>query len=202
MKNRKIVITGASIGIGKAIAKKFYNDAFILNQNACSSPYLIIWIGNEEETNKSKLLFWKEILQIVLKKNPIEGSEIMEKFRHLCKTSIEFDQDLDIDWNNNMIYRLNVKKLSNDIYKFKFRSGFFFEHTTNDINNIWEIINEKYQTITYLGINPDKIFNSLNKKNVLGIDRIVPIGKALSIGHIWDGFDIISSLSRKVSIEK
>ncbi len=186
----------------KIVAKKFYNDAFILNQNACSSPYLIVWIGSEENTKKSQLLFWREIFEIVIKTNPIEGSEIMEKFRHLCKTSIEFDQDLDIDWNNNMIYRLNLKKLSKDIYKFKFRSGFFFEHTTNDIDNIWEIINEKYQTITYLGINPDKIFNSLNKKNVLGIDRIVPIGKALSIGHIWDGFDIISSLSRKVSIEK
>lgn len=186
----------------KAVANKFYNDAFILNQNACSSPYLIIWIGNDEDTNKSKLLFWKELIQIIIKKNPIEGSEIMEKFRHLCKTSIEFDQDIDIDWKNNMIYRINIKKLSNDIYKFKFRSGFFFEHTTKDINNIWEIINEKYQTITYLGIDPEKIFNSLNKKNVLGIDRIVPIGQALSIGHIWDGFDIIDSLSRKISIEK
>ena len=126
----------------------------------------------------------------------------MEKFRHLCRTSIEFKQDVKVNWENNMVYRLNLNHLSDDIYKFKFRSGFFFEYSTNDIHNIWENIDEKYQTITYLGIDPELIFNSLNKKNVLGIDRIVPIGKALNIGHIWDGVDIINTLSRKISIEK
>ena len=126
----------------------------------------------------------------------------MEKFRHLCKTSIDYHHELNINWENNMIYRLNLKKMSNDFYKFKFRSGFFFEYSTNNINEIWEVVNDKYQTITYYGINPETIFNSLKNANVLGVDRIVPIGQALDIGHIWDGFDIIRSLSRCISIKE
>ena len=34
-----------------------------------------------------------------------------------------------------------------------------------------------------------------------GIDRIVPVGRAMDIGIIWDGYDIISMLSRIVQAE-
>ncbi len=184
------------------LVNKFYNDAFYLNQNACSSPFLIIWEGDSKNCNKAKSSFWSFVNKKINQKLVLEDSEIMEKFRHLCKTSIDYHHELNINWENNMIYRLNLKKMSDDFYKFKFRSGFFFEYSTNNINEIWEVINEKYQTITYYGIKPETIFNSLKKANVLGVDRIVPIGQALEIGHIWDGFDIIRTLSRCISVKE
>jgi hypothetical protein len=33
-----------------------------------------------------------------------------------------------------------------------------------------------------------------------GIDRIVPMGSAMDIGLIWDGYDLINVLSRVVSV--
>ena len=44
-----------------------------------------------------------------------------------------------------------------------------------------------------------KLTNFISKNNLHGIDRMVPFGRAFDMGHIWDGFDIISSLSRKIS---
>ncbi len=38
------------------------------------------------------------------------------------------------------------------------------------------------------------------KNNLIGIDRIVPIGNALDIDFNWDGYDLIRSLSRLVVI--
>ena len=37
--------------------------------------------------------------------------------------------------------------------------------------------------------------------NLLGIDRIVPMGSALNIDIMWDGYDVIRSLSRIVTVE-
>ena len=37
--------------------------------------------------------------------------------------------------------------------------------------------------------------------NLLGIDRFVPIGKALGIDIVWDGYEVVKSLSRVVSLE-
>ena len=41
----------------------------------------------------------------------------------------------------------------------------------------------------------------MTNNNLLGIDRIVPIGEALNIEIIWDGYDVIRSLSRIISLE-
>ena len=32
-----------------ALIKKFYNDTYLFDQNACTSPHLIIWIGKEKK---------------------------------------------------------------------------------------------------------------------------------------------------------
>ena len=32
----------------------------------------------------------------------------------------------------------------------------------------------------------------------MGVDRVVPIGRAFDMGPFWDGFDIIQSLSRRI----
>ena len=45
------------------------------------------------------------------------------------------------------------------------------------------------------------IENFLNNSNLLGVDRIVPIGKGLEIDTVWDGYDTINSLSRIINLE-
>ena len=44
--------------------KDFYNDTFIVDQNACSSPSFVFWVGKK---NKNIELFWDN-LQILVKK--------------------------------------------------------------------------------------------------------------------------------------
>ena len=43
--------------------------------------------------------------------------------------------------------------------------------------------------------------NFINKNNFKGVDRIVPIGQSLDMGLIWDGYDLIRTLSRVVEIK-
>ena len=80
------------------------------------------------------------------------------------------------------------------------RHGFFFETTDNDSSQLLSIINEKYQTLTYFGVDPRSILSLVLESGVTGIDRIVPVGQALDIGAIWDGYDVIRTLSRVISI--
>ena len=62
-------------------------------------------------------------------------------------------------------------------------------------------IDDRFQTLTYYGMNIELLRNFVLKNNLVGIDRIVPIGKALDMGHIWDGVDLIKTLSRIVTID-
>ena len=42
------------------------------------------------------------------------------------------------------------------------------------------------------------INNTMNNFN--GIDRVVPIGQALNINLVWDGYDLTTKLSREIEI--
>ena len=57
-----------------------------------------------------------------------------------------------------------------------------------------------FQTLTYFGVNKSYLTDFVVRNRLLGIDNITPIGSALDIGVIWDGYDIIRSLSRTISV--
>ena len=63
------------------------------------------------------------------------------------------------------------------------------------------IVNPKFQTLTYFGLDKYKLLNFVIDKNLIGVDRIVPFGSAFNIGLIWDGYDLYHSLSRKINYE-
>ena len=79
--------------------------------------------------------------------------------------------------------------------------GTFFEHEVKDLNKIAKIINNKYQTVTYFGVEKTLIKNFVIKNRLKGIDRIVPIGQSLDISLLWDGRDVISTLTRGLKIQ-
>ena len=65
---------------------------------------------------------------------------------------------------------------------------------------MYSVVTDKYQTITYFGINPEELQQNIIENKLRGIDRIVPIGKAMDIGVIWDGHDLLRELSREISV--
>ena len=50
------------------------------------------------------------------------------------------------------------------------------------------------RTVSYFGFTKDQLKYFLLNNNLLGIDRVVPIGKALEIDIIWDGYETIKSI--------
>ena len=76
--------------------------------------------------------------------------------------------------------------------------GTFIEIEIKNLNELKNIITKKFQTITYFGFDTKNIEKFILNNAVTGIDRIVPIGRAFDIGPIWDGYDIVYSLSRIV----
>ena len=101
----------------------------------------------------------------------------------------------------NLIYTLNLKSLTSDMDNFRGKGGFFYEFNTSKMNDVAKIINKKYQTLTYFGFNKNFFRDFLFDNSLKGIDRIVPIGKALDIGFIWDGYDLNKFLTRIIDIK-
>ncbi len=180
------------------VIELFYNDTFFMDQNACSSPHIVFWIG-EKDNYKIKNYFWEALAKYVNDKYSLDYNIANEKYNRLCKLAIELNNQIKYRNYNNNIYRISLNNLPKNIDKYKGNSGYFFEYNISTLNDISHIINTKYQTITYFGISKSLLLDFVKSNKLSGVDRIVPIGQALDIGLLWDGYDIIKTLSRIIS---
>jgi hypothetical protein len=80
-------------------------------------------------------------------------------------------------------------------------SGFFIEYTLqSSIEELLPILTDKFQTLSYYGLDPVTIKNQLSNLKPKGVDRIVPLGRTMEFDLFWDGYDLIGELSRDITI--
>ncbi len=180
-----------------AIAQAFYNDTYFSDQNACTSPHLIVWLG--EKKKEAKELFWNKAHSYANARYELAPVQAVGKLTALCKFSANrkavFDHGRD-----NLIYRIAVDQIDEGLMDYRYNSGFFFEFDAESLKEIAPIAGERCQTLTYYGIKVEKFKELLGDVKILGIDRIVPMGKSMEFSLIWDGHDLIREMSKRIEI--
>ncbi|EHL15653.1 hypothetical protein HMPREF9630_02051 [Peptoanaerobacter stomatis] len=182
----------------KRLSENFYNDTYLIDQNACSSPHLIVWkndVENYELLKKSKDIFWKFVYNTV-KKWEIEDVYASEKYTLACEYATIYEEIDKLERYDNYIYILNLNSIKNSTIKIKGKLGLFSQISIDSYDEIAPLLKKETQTITYYGIVSGEIVDFIKKIGTKGVDRIVPFGKSLELDLIWDGYDIINMLSR------
>ena len=178
----------------KNIVNRFYNDSYTMDQKGCSSPQALIWIGKNKKKIKNK--FFNILSEIADTKYDNDLAVTNNKISSLSLTAIKSEINFTSSHKNFNLIRIKLKKISKQIEKIHPHFGTFVEININNLNELNKIISKKLQTITFYGVDKKKISALVFKYGILGVDRIVPIGRALDMGIEWDGYDLIAALSR------
>ena len=99
-----------------------------------------------------------------------------------------------------LLTRIQVDCLSPILMDYRFNSGFFYEYDAESLTDLLPIATIKSQTVTYYGLNREEIVKFINEDHPQGVDRFVPLGKSMDFTLVWDGYDLITTLSRIVNI--
>jgi hypothetical protein len=181
----------------KQVALDFYNDTYIFDQNACSSPRLVYWVGSPEIIAKAKEIFWNMEQDLLVEKNyRIESATAVDKYTVSCRAALDYDGAEITKVPNNLISRIELKTLPSNLMEHVCAGGSYFEYSFETPDNLAEIVTRKFQTLTYIGFDGKELSDLLIRKGVLGIDRVVPCGKSADFALIWDGYDLIRQMSR------
>lgn len=70
----------------KRLVEGFYNDTYLMDQNACSSPQIIFWVNGSAG---AKERFWGAVLEEAEKRYDLQGMTAVDKYTHLCEDAIE-----------------------------------------------------------------------------------------------------------------
>ncbi len=180
------------------LAQKFFFDGFTMNQAACNSPHHLFWIGKKNK--KIQKFFWKELKKVVEKKFSFDEKHISDKYLNLFENILLEKKVKDIQFFENKIYVINSESFNDNIEDIRGKNGTFFEKNLSSINELKKFVTKKCQTMSYYGLDKKMLEKFLFTNNLMGIDRVVPIGNSIEIDLIWDGFDVIKTLSRIITI--
>ncbi len=178
------------------LALDFYNDTYLLDQNACTSPRLVCWIGEHEKIQKAKEIFWAELWKVIEERYTFQPIQYVDKLTNSCLAAVAIEGVHVTKMKDNRIVRIELEKINPLILKYRGESGIFYEYELKDIMELAPICNTKMQTVSILG-NSERLI-SLIQSGVKGIDRVVQIGKTMDFGFIWDGYDLRERLTRKI----
>ncbi|MCL2199340.1 MAG: hypothetical protein FWB80_10480 [Defluviitaleaceae bacterium] len=185
-------------GDKEKIAKNFYADTYGFDQNACFSPRLVYWMGGAEQVAQAKAAFWQHLHDYAKPLYRLEESAVSEKYMTACRVTL-LNPNIKIEkMPDNLIVRCSAAELSEDILDGTCSSGFFIEYEDPNLNGLKCVSSKKIQTLSYYGFSSDELSGFVTAEGLHGIDRITSIGKANEFSLVWDGINLLTTLSRVV----
>lgn len=182
-------------------ARLFHNDAYQFNQMACSSPQIVYFIGDGEQCEAASRRFWLELTHTLLFKGADSSLSAMDKLVFGFRSAAygaggHFPYGLPTGIPTVM----RVEQETIPFLQSTCGGGFFFECFASNLEQLAHLVQSNAQTLTYAGFEKDDMVAIGKLLCARGIDRIVPVGKALEFAPVWDGYVLFSELTRRVSI--
>lgn len=175
------------------VARDFYNDTYLTDQNACTSPRVIAWLGTG--IDEAKKCFWNALYQLVKERYEIHGIQAVNKLTSSCLLAVQTENAKKIATADNRLVRMQVDRISSTLMELKDNSGYFIETDLKVITDLFDICDDVHcQTVSYIG--DQKMFCPLLEMHPRGIDRIVPVGRTMDFDFLWDGYDLFDRMTR------
>ena len=181
-----------------ALAHRFYNDTYQMDQNACSSPQLVLWLEDGGDP-ACRGRWWEAVAAEAAERYPFGPFQAARKLERLCLCAMTMEEPAVAAvecYQGNLLYVARLAGLSGSLPSLAGGFGLFFEAALPSLEALPPLLPPKAQTLVCGGLEPSETAALLARAGARGVDRVVPLGQALEMDTVWDGRDLIAALSR------
>lgn len=181
-----------------ALAHRFYNDTYQMDQNACSSPQLVLWLEDGGDP-ACRGRWWEAVAAEAAERYPFGPFQAARKLERLCLCAMTMEEPAVAAverYQGNLLYVARLAGLSGNLPSLAGGFGLFFEAALPSLEALAPLLPPKAQTLVCGGLEPSETAALLARAGARGVDRVVPLGQALEMDTVWDGRDLIAALSR------
>lgn len=183
-----------------ALAERLANDVYWFDQMGCASPRILLWTGSPDDANRAGERFYPLLAASAhaMDYSPDIGLSI-NKLNFSYRAAADGLANLVRFYGN----KLTVLRASGfDAARIEFYgAGTLFEFNISSLHELKAFATRRDQTLVHFGYEHDELVSVAREINGRGFDRLVPVGQALAFGPVWDGFDLLSEFSRRVTIQ-
>jgi hypothetical protein len=180
-------------------ALAFYNDAYWFDQAACASPRAVYWVGAPADADAAREDLLARLRTVLAaKRTEVDAAMAVEKRVATyglavagAATGIRFD--------SNELATVDLAR-PGDLPRRWLGAGTFPQARVDSLADLVPMVVRRDQTVTHFGFAEDELLAFARSLAGRGVDRIVPLGSALTFASVWDGYDLMHEFTRITSV--
>jgi hypothetical protein len=180
------------------VASGFFNDLFWFDQMACSSPQVVFWIGSPEAAEGAASAF-EGALQREVERRRFVPPVSSAVHRRAFAFGLAASSDVRVVLEHPGFVGVHLQGRA-ALDKEVCGGGLVRHVPLAGLGDLLPFIGEGDQTLTQWGVDADALRGFAAQAGARGLDRIVPIGEALAFDVVWDGFDLVEDMLRRVRV--
>ncbi len=181
------------------IFARLFNDTLALDQLACSSPQVLVLVGNDQSSEQASESLWPAFDKAIVKRGyAIEATSTVDKFAAAWQSAIKTDPVVQV-WQGEKLTVVKLNGPATTGYS-GCGSGFFFELRCKQLSDLVALVDTHDQTLTYAGFDRVEIKSLAEILRGRGFTRFVPFGAALEFNHLWEGVDLLRTFTKLIHI--
>lgn len=180
------------------LARRFYNDAYVMDQNACSSPQLAVWLADGGEAG-ARRRWWEAVAREAEGRYCLEAFQAARKFERFCRRAMAGPGVEGLErYGGNLVWTARLSGPPGENLPPRGGFGLFWEREIGTLDQLPALLDDRAQTVVCVGVDPAETAAFLAARGARGVTRVVPAGQALEMDTVWDGRDLIAELSRVI----
>lgn len=189
------------------LVQAFARDNLTFAQQACSSAKVVVWhlgcdtrayAAQTEQRSQAQHKFWQAFTAYLQTEAgqrlyPLTESEhyrALNNAQDLAMAAVVEQIEL-----SGAYVRVRSARLQQELVQFHQGCGLFVELQVQNLAELNEQLTPQQQTVTYWGLTEEQGKDWL-ATCLVGVDRLVPVGEALTFSPVWDGIDLFQAFSR------
>ena len=179
-----------------ALAEQLFNDAYWFDQSACSSPRALICCGPRTAAIEGARRLLRALARVIEHRG-YRAAPATALAKRLYAERLAIDSGASgLEWFSNELVAFEVSSLDALRQREHCGGGLFLLLHASRLEQLSEQVTSRDQSLTYFGFEAAELQALARSVQGRGLDRIVPVGKALELSHVWDGYDLLESFTR------
>ena len=185
----------------RKLAERFFNDAMWFDQAGCSSPRLVVFTGEPSSCARAKERFFSALDGVIrAREHAVELGHALGKLLFTFQAALDGRIAAQARLSNELSV-LELPSLAQFDRSAHPGAGLFFVASVPELAAIAPFVTRRDQTLGHFGFAREELVDLVERLEGRGLDRLVPLGEALTFNRFWDGYDLLQEFTRRVYLQ-
>ncbi|MEO3799074.1 acyl-CoA reductase [Nonomuraea sp. B1E8] len=193
--------SGAPAAARVRVAEGFVNDAYWFDQAACSSPRTVFWVGAPSDCDAARADFAEHVARVLGERGwGVDAAMAVEK--RVAAYGLAADGVAErVEFRGNVLADVTLAEGAAPPRRW-LGAGTFTHARIGALAELAALVERRDQTMTHFGFAGAELDELARGLAGRGVDRMVPVGGALSFHRVWDGVDLPAEFTRLVTVTR